>query len=174
MSNVSIRMANRDDAELIADMSRTSFYEAFAKDNTKEDMDIFLNEQFTKDALMKEVKEEDGIFILAFADELPVGYARLRLHNQENKLAGENAIELARIYALPNAIGKGVGGALMQKCIDIALNLEKKILWLGVWEKNERAIAFYKRWGFEKFNEHAFLLGNDLQTDWLMRRPVHS
>lgn len=172
MNEIIIRLANRDDAELIADMSRITFYDAFAKDNSKEDMDFFLNEQFTKAALKKEVEEANGIFMLAYVNNDAAGYARMRLKNSENILAEESAIEIARIYAMPSAIGKGVGSALMQKCIDVAAEQNKTVIWLGVWEKNERAIAFYTRWGFNKFSEHSFLLGSDLQTDWLMKRTV--
>ncbi|MEJ8843484.1 GNAT family N-acetyltransferase [Lacibacter sp. H375] len=169
MSLITIRYATPADAELIAEMSRTSFYEAFAKDNTKEDMDIFMNEQFTKEELMNEVELSEGIFMLAYIDEEPVGYARLRL---KNSLAHEQAIEIARIYALDKAIGKGVGKALMQECINKAIELKMKSIWLGVWEKNERAISFYQRWGFERFGEHQFLLGTDLQTDWLLKKTL--
>ncbi|MEQ1796823.1 MAG: GNAT family N-acetyltransferase [Lacibacter sp.] len=172
MNEIIIRIANPDDAELIAEMSRITFYDAFAKDNSKEDMDFFLNEQFTKAALKKEVEEANGIFMLAYVNNDAAGYARMRLKNSENILAEESAIEIARIYAMPSAIGKGVGSALMQKCIDVAAEQNKTVIWLGVWEKNERAIAFYTRWGFNKFSEHSFLLGSDLQTDWLMKRTV--
>lgn len=172
MNEIKIRLATKEDAELIAELSRTTFYDAFAKDNTKEDMDFFMNEQFTKSALMLEVEKEDGIFILAYNGNEACGYARMRLNNQEKILENENAIEIARIYALPSSIGKGVGSALFQKCLDIAAEQKKSVIWLGVWEKNQRAIEFYKRWGFEKFGEHTFLLGKDLQTDWLMKRTV--
>jgi ribosomal protein S18 acetylase RimI-like enzyme len=167
MSLITIRYATPADAELIADMSRTSFYETFAKDNTKEDMDIFMSEQFGKEELMQEVLNAEGIFILAYDNEEPVGYARLRV---KNNLAHEQAIEIARIYALGKAIGKGVGKALMLECINKANELQMKSIWLGVWEKNERALAFYERWGFERFGEHQFLLGTDLQTDWLLKK----
>jgi ribosomal protein S18 acetylase RimI-like enzyme len=167
MSLVTIRYATPADAELIADMSRTTFHEAFAKDNTKEDIDIFMDEQFTREALIEEVEMGEGIFLLAYINDEPVGYARLRL---KNNLAHEQAIEVARIYALNKAIGKGVGKALMQECINKANELQMKYIWLGVWEKNERAIAFYKQWGFGRFGDHQFLLGTDLQTDWLLKK----
>ena len=169
MNTITIRYAVPADAELIADMSRTAFYETFAKDNTKEDMEIFMSEQFAKEELMKEVVLSEGIFVLAYMDDEPVGYARLRV---KNNLAHEQAIEIARIYALDKAIGKGVGKALMQECISKANELQMKSIWLGVWEKNERALAFYERWGFERFGEHQFLLGTDLQTDWLLKKPL--
>lgn len=169
MSLITIRYAGPADAELVADMSRTSFYEAFANHNTKEDMEIFMSEQFTKEELMKEVELDEGIFMLAYIAEEPVGYARLRV---KNNLAHEQAIEIARIYALEKAIGKGVGKALMQECINKAKELQMKSIWLGVWEHNERAIGFYQRWGFERFGDHQFLLGTDLQTDWLLKKQL--
>lgn len=169
MSLITIRYAGPADAELVADMSRTSFYEAFANHNTKEDMEIFMSEQFTKEELMKEVELDEGIFMLAYIAEEPVGYARLRV---KNNLAHEQAIEIARIYALEKAIGKGVGKALMQECINKAKELQMKSIWLGVWEHNERAIGFYQRWGFERFGDHPFLLGTDLQTDWLLKKQL--
>jgi len=169
MSNITIRTALPADAALIADLSRTTFHEAFAGSNTKEDMDIFMSEQFSREELISEVEQEEGVFFLAAIDEEPVGYARLRL---KNHLAHEQAIEIARIYALNKAIGKGVGRALMQECIRKAQELDMKYIWLGVWEKNDRAIKFYENWGFERFGEHAFLLGTDLQTDWLMKRSL--
>lgn len=166
-NKITVRRATAADAALIADLSRTTFYQAFAKDNTESDMELFMNEQFTKEALMKEVAEGDGIFLLAYDADDAVGYARIRV---DNKLQHEAAIEVARIYALDTAIGKGVGKALMETCLQIAKEMDRKAVWLGVWEKNERAINFYQKWGFEKFGEHKFLLGTDLQTDCLMKK----
>ena len=170
--DIHIRKATVADAELIAELSRTTFYDAFAKDNTKENMDEFMNHVFTKEALMQEVLNADGIFLLAFDESQAVGYARMREQNKEHIMEGENAIEIARIYSVQSAIGKGVGAALMRACIDVAIEKQKSIIWLGVWEKNPRAIAFYQKWGFEKFGEHIFPIGNDPQTDWLMKKAL--
>ena len=167
-----VRVATKRDAEFIADMSRRTFYETFALENTKEDMDKFMNEQFTREALIKEVGAKDNIFLLAFDEEQPVGYARIRENNNPPSLGTANAIEIARIYAATNTIGKGIGKALMQKCIEIAKTGNREIVWLGVWEKNQRAIEFYKKWGFEKFADHDFILGNDVQKDWLMKKTL--
>ena len=82
------------------------------------------------------------------------------------------ALEIARIYAVQKSIGKGVGRALMQHCIEIARQRNFRIIWLGVWEKNQKAITFYSKWGFEKFGDHMFMLGNDPQTDWLMKKVL--
>ncbi len=170
--DIHIRKASAADAELIADLSRSTFYDAFAKDNTKENMDAFMNTVFTKEALMQQVITGDGIFLLAYDGDTVTGYARLREENEEEIMKGENAFEIARIYAVQSAIGKGVGPALMKACIEMALDMKKSIIWLGVWEKNPRAIAFYQKWGFEKFGEHIFPIGDDPQTDWLMKKAL--
>lgn len=172
MGNVVIRIAGIADAELIADMSRQTFYDTFAAQNTRENMDKFMQESFSKAALMKEVGEKDNIFLLAFDGLLPVGYVRLRINNNPPDLAGTMAMEIARIYTVKEAIGKGVGSSLMEGCISVALENNCSTVWLGVWENNDRAIAFYKRWGFEEFATHVFRLGDDAQTDLLMKKKL--
>lgn len=169
---LTIRLATLEDAALIADMSRQTFYESFAAQNTKEDMDKFLNKQFTRDMLINEVGAANNIFLLAYEDAEAVGYVRMRENNIPPGLGTHNAMEIARIYAVQAAIGKGVGKALMQACLNIAAEKKKEVVWLGVWEKNQRAIDFYTKHGFEKFSDHIFLLGNDPQTDWLMKKSL--
>ena len=172
MGGIIIRVAESNDAELIADMSRQTFHDTFASQNTKENMDKFMNESFSKEILMKEVGTSDNIFLLAYDGEEPAGYVRMRENNNPPELGNINAIEIARIYATSNSIGKGVGKALLQKCIDIATAKKVTAIWLGVWEKNHRAIDFYTKWGFEKFSTHVFILGDDSQTDWLMKKSL--
>ncbi|HUQ96529.1 MAG TPA: GNAT family N-acetyltransferase [Chitinophagaceae bacterium] len=164
---ITIRRATPDDAELIADLSRQTFYDTFAPQNTAEDMALFLDTQFPRSALVAEAAAPNALFLLATADAEMVGYARLC----ETK-TNPHGIEIARLYATTAAIGKGVGKALMQACIEIAHERTKTKIWLGVWEKNTRAINFYTAWGFEKVGEHDFRLGNDLQRDWIMQKNL--
>lgn len=172
MGKLVIRYALPAEASLIADISRQTFYETFAESNTSEDMEKFMNEQFSRDTLIKETEEPGSIFLLAYDDAEPIGYAKMRDGEKHSGFNGFTSIEIARIYALKKSIGKGVGRELMQKCISIAREMNRDIIWLGVWEKNERAIQFYRKWGFEKFAEHEFILGNDVQTDWLMYKRL--
>lgn len=167
--NINIRIATIEDAALIADLSRETFYNAFAPVNTKEDMDKFMSEVFSKEKLMAELGLPDNIFLLAYAGDSLAGYVRMRDKNiPETSLGTGNIIEIARIYTVTAAIAKGVGTALMNECISMAKQKQRNYVWLGVWEKNEKAIRFYERFGFKKFGEHEFVLGNDMQTDWLM------
>ncbi|MBL7740352.1 MAG: GNAT family N-acetyltransferase [Chitinophagaceae bacterium] len=170
--NFDIREAIAAEAELIADMSRQTFYESFASQNAPEDMDQFMNNVFTREALMKEVGAPGNIFLLAFLNEEAVGYVRMRDGMKHHEFANRSSIEIARIYTLQHSIGKGAGSALMQKCLEIAKEMNRQVIWLGVWEHNHQAIRFYTKWGFEKFSEHDFVLGSDVQRDWLMKKEL--
>jgi ribosomal protein S18 acetylase RimI-like enzyme len=170
--SLTIRYAGLQDAVLIADISHQTFFETFAADNRKEDMDKFLNEQFTKGKLMMEVGARENIFLLAYYNEEVAGYVKLRDGRTPTALGNVDGLEIARIYVMTDMIGKGVGKQLMQSIINIAKEKSKDVLWLGVWEKNQRAIEFYTKWGFEKFAETDFLLGDDVQRDWLMKKSL--
>jgi diamine N-acetyltransferase len=170
--NLTIRYATEKDAVLIADISRQTFYETFAPVNTKADMDIFMNVQFTKGRLMLEVGQPENIFLLAYQAKEIAGYVKLRDSRLPKGLNSKSTLEIARLYAMPAMIGKGVGKALMQKSIDIALEKKKDTIWLGVWKENRKAIDFYTKWGFTIFGECDFILGNDLQKDWLMKKKL--
>lgn len=172
MPDIIIRIATEKDAELIADLSRQTFYETFAEQNTKGNMEKFMNEQFTRQKLIQELSEPWLLFFMAFINYEPVGYAKMREGAVPLELINQPCIEIARIYSVAHMIGKGVGKKLMQTCHEIAGQKQKKILWLAVWEQNQRAIDFYARWGFEKFGEQNFKLGDDVQRDWLMKKII--
>src|SRR5882757_3697670 len=131
-----VRLADKTDAVAIAAISRKTFYDTFAGQNTPEDMQQFMGETFTEPALIAEVGAEGNTFLAAFMEGDMVGYARLREASNPPELGDAPAMELARIYALQETIGKGVGKALMQECIGLCRKKGKKILWLGVWEHN--------------------------------------
>jgi ribosomal protein S18 acetylase RimI-like enzyme len=169
---ITIRYASAEDAEIIADLSRQTFSETFGFLNTKENMNKFMTEQFSREMLINEVSEPDNIFILVMSDETPVGYAKMITNSTLPELGNKGAIEISRIYVLNSSLGAGIGPELMRKCVFIAKEMKCEIIWLGVWKKNPRAIAFYTKWGFEKFAEHPFKLGDDVQTDWVMKKEL--
>jgi ribosomal protein S18 acetylase RimI-like enzyme len=169
---VLIRLAGKADAEWIAEISHRTFSESFGAQNTKENMDHFLEKQFTREKLIREVGVPGNIFLLAYIDGEWAGYAYMRENSDASELGGARAIEIARIYAGQDMIGKGVGKALMEYCLTLARKQANDWIWLGVWEHNRRAIEFYKKWGFEKFGDHVFMLGHEQQTDWKMRKRL--
>jgi diamine N-acetyltransferase len=114
------------------------------------------------------------MFLLAFtdSDEQPAGYAKLRAGTTDPSVTGSDSVELQRLYVDRFAIGRGVGAALMGATLDAARSAGHRTLWLGVWERNLRAISFYERWQFETVGDHEFRLGSDNQTDLIMARRV--
>jgi len=112
------------------------------------------------------------MFIRAIRNGKLAGYAKLK---ENSSLPGDprnNVMEIARFYAKKEMIGKGVGSSLMRACVNLARQSKKRMLWLGVWELNMHAIGFYEKWGFEKIGTHLFTLGDDRQTDWLMKKDL--
>ena len=170
--SITIRIANIDDAETIADLSRKTFYDTFAPFNTPENMELFLREQFTRVTLMEEVKNPFNLFYLAYDGDELAGYVKLREHKFSRDPAIKNSLEIARLYATLNMIGKGVGKKLMQLSINLAVEKKKEMVWLAVWEKNQRALDFYEKWGFKIFDRQVFVLGTELQKDWVMRKML--
>lgn len=169
---LTIRIADKKDAALIAGLSRKTFYDTFAVHNTPENMDLYLSQQMTVESMIAEVEDPGNIFLLAYLDGQPAGYAQLRAASHSAALGNVSAMEIFRIYAEQSAIGKGIGKALMTRCLEMAREKGKEWIWLGVWEHNQRAIDFYTKWGFEKFGEHVFLLGRDVQKDWEMKKKL--
>lgn len=170
--NIEVQIAGPDQAEIIADMSRRTFYDSFAADNTEENMNLFLERQFDRQSLIDELSQPGNTFLLASLDGKPAGYCRLQENTHPPELGDAPSIEIVRLYAEKAAIGHGIGKALMQTALDIAGGLEKEWIWLGVWEHNHRALKFYEKWGFERFGQHIFMVGDDPQTDWYMKRRL--
>lgn len=169
-----IRTATITDAPTLAEIGRASFYDAF-KDHPKnapEDMQLYMNSAFGDEIQKRELLDEKVVYLIAEIEDEPAGYLKLNKDVKEETVIGEKCLEIARLYALQKFIGKGVGAALMQAAIDFAEKNGFDTIWLGVWEYNYRAQAFYKKWGFEPVGEHVFQLGNDAQTDWIWQRKV--
>ncbi len=169
-----IRPATIEDAEILAKVGWQSFHEAFAKHpaNRPQDMKIYMDEAFSLESISSDLTEKDTIYFVAEIENEMVGYAKLKQNWREEGITGDQPIELCRIYALQKFIGKGIGKALMLKCLEFAKENGHDIIWLGVWGLNYTALKFYTKFGFEKCGEHIFLLGHDPQTDWLMQRKV--
>ena len=174
-SSFVFRRATPADAAALATFAATAFVDTFAVDNTAEDMTAYLTQAFGERQQRKELTDPATIVLLAELDGEVAGYAML---HDDDVPAGPvrvelaNAIEIARLYAGRRWIGTGLGAALMQRCLDLAAERGRTWIWLGVWERNARAIAFYARWGFSDVGSQSFQLGADLQTDRVMARHV--
>jgi GNAT superfamily N-acetyltransferase len=167
-----IRIATADDAAVLAKLGARTFYDAFSKDNSAEDMNAYLSKAFGPEIQTAELAEPGSVFLIAELAGEPVGYARLNESQAPESVRAARPIELVRIYALQKMIGHGVGSQLMRACLQTAQKRGCDAIWLGVWEHNARAIVFYRSWGFTKAGTQTFQLGDDLQTDWVMQRTV--
>ena len=169
---ITIRNANPGDATLLAELGWKTFYETFAPTNKEADVKQYVDKNFTTEQLLQELEDPHALFLIAQAGDTAAGYAKLRTQLNPEAPPDTVSIELERIYSDRDFLGKSVGKTLMEACIDLAKQKGYDTLWLGVWEFNPRAIAFYEKWGFEKFSSHPFLLGTDLQTDLLYKKKL--
>ena len=167
-----IRSGKLEDADLLAELGARTFCETFADDNTPENMAAYLAANFTAAQQGSELADSRCLFQIAEVDGVAEGYALLRTGNVPAGVNGDRAIELVRLYVSRASLGRGVGAALMQSCIDEAQRRGYQTLWLGVWEHNARAQAFYRKWNFHEVGTHIFQLGDDPQTDILMQRRI--
>ena len=169
---MNIRYGTTADAEMLSELGAKTFYDTFAKDNTPENMAAHLKNSFSPEIQLAELANPENIFLIIEEDGLPIGYAQLILNSKEEFITGTNPLEVRRIYATQEYIGKGVGKELMQVAIREAQQRGCDCVWLGVWEKNPRAIAFYKKWGFKEVGSHIFSVGDDPQRDYVMELGI--
>ena len=167
-----LRIAVSEDAELIADLSRSTFFDTFYAQNDPSNINLFLREQFTRSSLIAEVGMPGNTFVLAYADNEVAGYMKLRDGIVPPELGTANTLEIARIYATQKMVGRGVGKRLMEYAHETAVAMGRQSIWLAVWEKNPRALRFYENWGFRIVGKQVFVLGLDLQTDWIMQEML--
>jgi GNAT superfamily N-acetyltransferase len=172
--SVSVRVACPDDSVLLAELGARTFYDAFAQDNDPDDMTAYMVEAFGAEVQAAELAEPDTTFLIAEFEGIPVGYARLRRNPVPATIPGARPIEIARLYAEQEWIGRGVGRALMESALELGSAQGCDTIWLSTWDRNERGLAFYRRWGFEVVGEGEFLVGSDVQRDLLVARMIES
>ena len=169
MSVCTIRAISISDLPQLQKIGKTTFAETFTEHNTKEDLDKYLEESFSNEKLSSELNNPHSSFYFAEIEDNVVGYLKINFGASQTELKDNEALEIERIYVLQAFHGKKLGQALYEKAISIAKEMKVKYVWLGVWEQNNKAIQFYKKNGFVQFDTHIFKLGNDEQTDIMMK-----
>ena len=172
---VSLRLAGPEDAAELARFAAHTFAETFAADNTAADMATYLEQSFGEETQRREITTPGITTTLAEVEGEFAGYSMIRLGGEESgQVTGTQPVELQRLYVGSTWKGLGVAQALMREVEACARRQGGQTLWLGVWERNHRAIAFYRKCGFIDIGTHEFRLGNDVQTDRLMSKPLAS
>jgi len=172
MENVAIEIVTIEHLESLQKIAKQTFFEAFSSENTEENMDDYLEKAFSTPQLKKELSDKNSLFYFALASQKIIGYLKLNFGQSQTDIKDEDALEIERIYVLKDFYGKKIGQLFFETAMSIAQQKKVSYVWLGVWEKNLRAIRFYERNGFKMFNKHTFMLGDDEQTDLMMKLPV--
>lgn len=170
--NLTIRKAELTDADLLTELGRKTYSDAFSAQNTSETMALYLESAFNPRKQPEELSESDSLFLIAEESGKPVGYARMKFGAAPECIHASRPMEIIRFYSLEEYIGRGVGKALMEACLAEANKHGCDVVWLGVWKQNPRGIAFYKKWGFEPAGEQDFIMGNETQSDWIMKKSM--
>jgi len=172
MSNIQIRKVVSIEIAELRDVSVRTFFETFSEHNSARDMQKYLDNSLSQKQLSDEVEDENSEFYFAIHNNEVSGYLKVNHGDAQTELKDQSSLEIERIYVLKEFQGKAVGQLLYERALQIANQMEVDYVWLGVWEKNPRAIAFYKKNGFVEFDKHIFRLGEDDQTDIMMRLKV--
>ena len=160
------------DVSILRGIARDTFIETFSEANKAEDIDRYLAKNFSEDQLARELSNPNSFFYVAEVNGNVVGYLKLNTAHAQTEPQAADALEIERIYVLGSYHGGGVGQALYHHAMSVAQDRKASYVWLGVWEHNHRALRFYEKNGFIAFGTHIFQLGNDQQTDILMKKSV--
>ena len=169
MNSIIISRVGVNDVEQLQAISRSTFVQTFDEHNDAEDMKAYLDSSFAIDKLTTEITNPNSEFYFALDHEIIIGYLKVNTGTAQTENKDANAFEIERIYVDQAYLGKKIGQLLFEKAIDLAKIKKASYVWLGVWEENHRALAFYKKNGFIPFDKHIFRLGNDEQTDIMMK-----
>jgi ribosomal protein S18 acetylase RimI-like enzyme len=163
-----LRRAKADDAPSLAVLAERTFRDAFAARNSPENMDLHCAKVFSPGIQLREIEDRGLVTTIAEAEHRMIGFSQLRLRQAHAAVVAARPAELSRIYVIAEWHGRGVAQELMADVIDTARQERCDVLWLGVWEHNPQAMAFYRKFGLEIVGTHAFMLGHDRQRDLVM------
>ncbi len=171
---VVLRKADIVDVEKLREIGIQTFTETFSSQNTEENMNQYLKKAFATNKLTEELSDPNTQFYFAELNGKIIGYLKVNTGKSKTELKNTHTLEIERIYVLKEYHGKNIGQMLLKKAISLAKEIQAEFIWLGVWEHNEKAIRFYSKNGFTVFDRHIFKLGNDEQTDIMMKLNLNS
>jgi len=169
---ITIRKCILNDLIDLQEVSYKTFDDTFALLNTESNIKSYLENAFTRDKLLYELTNDYSSFYFIFWGDTLAGYMKLNEYQVQTDISDPKSMEIERIYVLNEFQGKGLGKHLLNKAIEIAKKQQKSHIWLGVWEKNNKAIQFYKSNSFYKIGTHPFFMGKEKQTDYIMRKDL--
>lgn len=169
LNDYHITKVSIDDIDAVIEVAKETFIAFFKEFNSPENLDEYVVKAFSKSKIADELANTNSQFYFAKQQDKIVGYLKINFATAQTELQDKTSLEIERIYVIENFIGKKVGQFLFNKAVEIAKTQQLAYIWLGVWEHNTRAIRFYEKQNFVKFDTHVFTLGTDRQTDYLMK-----
>ncbi|RWR04616.1 GNAT family N-acetyltransferase [Siminovitchia fortis] len=169
---ISIKKCTLEDLHKLQEISYQTFYETFKDQNSPENLKAYLEKAFSLEQVEKELSNISSQFFLVYFHDEAAGYLKVNTADAQSEVMGDDSLEIERIYIKKKFQKHGLGKYLLNKAMDIARERKKKKIWLGVWEKNENAIAFYKKMGFVQTGAHSFYMGDEEQTDFIMVKTL--
>ena len=169
MQDIHLRKAENKDLISLQKIGKLTFSETFSSDNSEENLRSYLETTFSIEKVATELSDENAEFYFAECENEIIGYLKVNYGDSQTEIKSERSLEIERIYVLKEFHGQKVGQILYEKAIELAKEINADFVWLGVWEQNPRAIRFYEKNGFRAFDKHIFRLGNDEQTDIMMK-----
>ena len=170
--NVQFRPCTIEDLSDLCSFSRDIFFETFKDTCSPEDMGAILDDKYNVDRIRSELLNPASTFFFLYMDGALVGYIKINDAPAQTDIQDEDALELERIYVSKEVQDSGLGSYLMEQTVAMTKQKGKQYIWLGVWEKNKKAISFYQKHGFYKIGTHEFVIGDDVQMDFIMRRDL--
>ncbi len=167
-----IRVAREDDIPLLCNLARQTFLDAFGKMNEPEDNQAFIDEHFTPEKIRASLQTPGVVFLLAFNNQQPAGYAKLSNHEVPTVLQKASPLKMEKLYFLKPFTGRGFGEKLYRYCAEWAAQHGYSHIWLIVWDRNMPAIRFYDKLGFTPFGQDVQIVGSDVQIAIMMQRKI--
>ncbi|MFD2923930.1 GNAT family N-acetyltransferase [Halobacillus naozhouensis] len=166
--NINMTRCTLEDSRKLQNIGYETFKETFEDQNSPENMKAYLEEAFNLKKVEKELSNPSAQFFFVSINDEVAGYLKVNTGDAQSEEMGDDSLEIERIYIINKFQKHGLGKYLFNKAMDIAMEQNKKKIWLGIWEKNENAISFYKKLGFVQTGAHSFFMGYEEQTDLIM------
>lgn len=169
---INIKKCTLEDSRELQEISHETFDETFKHQNSPENMNAYLERAFNLIQLKKELSNPSSQFFFVYFNNEVAGYLKVNTDNAQSEEIGDESLEIERIYIRNKFQKHGLGKCLLNKAMEIAMECKKNKIWLGVWERNENAIAFYRKKGFIQTGAHSFYMGDEEQVDFIMTKAL--
>ena len=170
--SIHLQKITKNNVQDLQEVSIQTFTETFKDNNSEKSLNDYLNTAYELTKLEKDLENPHSEFYFAYFNNEIAGYLKININDAQSEKMGENALEVERIYIKKSFKRRGIGRHLIETAEQLAKKYQKNLMWLGVWEYNPKAIAFYETLGFKVIGAHSFFMGEEEQTDLIMSKQL--